>query len=211
MKFVVRYIKNLNWKLVLLSFCSVILMGISLAFLKCVDFGTDPYSYMNFAISNTIGWSMGNWQFLLNILLFLPVLIWGREQIGMGTLFIMVLMGYTVDGTMWLLDLVAFPPLMANPVIRWSTMFVALAAFILTAAIYLACGQGSSPFDALSIVIAHKFPKVPFTVVRLVYDTVATLIGFAFGGKLGVVTVLMVIFLGIAVDLVAKIVFKRKI
>lgn len=208
-KFLTNYFKKLDWKTVFVTFVSVICMGITLAFLKYVDFGTDPYSYMNFAISQTIGWSLGNWQLLFNILIFIPVLIWGRNQIGMGTLFNMVLIGYTVDGTMWLLDLLGFPPLLENPVIRWITMFLALAAFIFSAATYMASGQGASPFDAISIMISHKLPKVPFTVVRFVYDLVATLIGLAFGGKLGVVTVLMVIFLGVSVDLVAKKVFKR--
>ena len=211
MRLMVNYFKNLNWKMVLVSFVSVIVMAISLAFLKYVDFGTDPYSFMNFAIADTIGWQLGNWQLLLNVLLFIPVLLWGRDQIGLGTLFIMVLTGYTIDGTMWLLRLVGFAGWMEQPASRWIVMPFALAVFIFSAATYMASGMGSSPFDAISIVISHKLPKVPFTIVRFVYDLVATLIGLLFGGKLGVVTVLMVLFLGVAVDLVAKIVFKRKI
>ena len=175
-----------------------------------VDFGTDPYSYMNFSISEKFGWSLGNWQLICNILLFIPVLLWGRDQIGLGTLFNMIFVGYTVDGTMWLLELAGFPALMENPAARWITMILALIGFIFSAATYMASGMGSSPFDALSIMIAHKLPKLPFTVVRLVYDTVITVIGLLFGGKLGIVTILMVLFLGLAVDLVAKKVFKRK-
>lgn len=210
MSFLVRYFKNLNWKTVFVTFVSVLFMGTSLAFLKYVDFGTDPYSYMNFAIAETIGWSLGNWQLLFNITLFIPVLIWGRDQIGLGTLFNMVLIGYTVDGTMWLLRLSGFPALLENHVTRWIVMLLALATFIFSAATYMASGMGASPFDALSIMIAHKLPKVPFTVVRFLYDLAVTLIGLLFGGKLGVVTVLMVIFLGIAVDFVARTLFKRK-
>lgn len=209
MNSVIQYFKKLDRKMALITFAGVICMGITLAFLKLVNFGTDPYSYMNFAISETIGWSLGNWQLLFNILLFIPVLLWGRDQIGLGTVFNMVLIGYTVDLTMWLLELVNFPALLENPVIRWSVMLVSLAGFIFSAAIYMAAGMGASPFDALSIMIAHKLPKLPFTVVRFLYDLVVTLIGLLFGGKLGVVTVLMVLFLGISVDFVAKKIFKR--
>ncbi len=208
---VIRYFKHLNWKMALVTFVAVICMGITLAFLKIVNFGTDPYSYMNFAISETIGWSLGNWQLLFNILLFIPVLLWGRDQIGLGTVFNMVLIGYTVDATMWLLELANFPPLVENPIIRWAVMLVSLAGFILSAAVYMASGMGASPFDALSIMIAHKLPKLPFTLVRFLYDMLVTLIGFTFGGKLGVVTVLMVVFLGVAVDIVAKKLFHRNI
>lgn len=209
MKKLVNYFKNLNWKTVLVTLISVIIMGISLAFLKYVNFGTDPYSYMNFSIAETIGWQLGNWQLLMNVLLFIPVLIWGRDQIGMGTLFNMVLVGYTIDGTMWLLDLIGFGAWMGQPAAPWIVMPFALLVFIFSAATYMASGMGASPFDAISIMIAHKLPKVPFTVVRFAYDTIVTLIGFLFGGKLGLVTVLMVIFLGVAVDFVAKKVFKR--
>lgn len=206
-----RYLRNLDWKRALITFLGVECMGVSLAFLKFVDFGTDPYSYMNFAISETIGWSLGNWQLVFNILLFIPVLLWGRDQIGIGTVFNMVLIGYTVDLTMWLLGLANFSALMENETARWLLMPVALAAFIFSAAVYMASGMGASPFDALSIMIAHKLPKLPFTFVRLLYDLTVTLIGLLFGGKLGVVTVLMVLFLGLAVDFVAKKVFKRNI
>lgn len=206
---VISYFKKLNWKMALVTFVAVICMGITLAFLKIVNFGTDPYSYMNFAISETIGWSLGNWQLLFNVLLFIPVLLWGRDQIGLGTVFNMVLIGYTVDATMWLLGSANFPALVVNPVARWIVMLVALAAFILSAAVYMASGMGASPFDALSIMISHKVPKLPFTVVRFLYDLLATVIGLAFGGKLGVVTVLMVLFLGMAVDFVAHKLFHR--
>lgn len=206
-----RYLKSLDWKKVWITLISIICMGITLAFLKYVDFGTDPYSYMNFAISEAMGWSLGNWQLVFNILLFIPVLLWGREQIGPGTVFNMVLIGYTVDLTMWLLRLAGFPALMENPAMRWGIMPFALAAFIFSAATYMASGMGASPFDAISIMISHKLPKLPFTFVRFLYDLAATVIGLLFGGKLGVVTVLMVLFLGMAVDFVANKVFKRKI
>lgn len=204
-----QYLRNMDWKKAMITFISLVVMGISLAFLKYIDAGTDPYSYMNFAISETIGWSLGNWQLLFNILLFIPVILWGREHIGLGTILNMVLIGYTVDFTMWLLAMAGFPALMENNVIKWSIMPFALAVFVFSAATYMASGMGTSPFDALSIMISRKLPKLPFTVVRFLYDLTATIIGLIFGGKLGIVTVLMVLFLGGAVDFVAKKVFKR--
>lgn len=210
MKYIIHYFQKLNWKTALVTFLAVIFMGVSLAALRFFNFGTDPYSFMNFAISDTIGWSLGNWQLLCNILLFIPVLLWGRDQIGLGTIFNMVLVGYTVDLTVYLLERMHFSALVANEAWRWGLLPVALAAFIFSAATYMAAGMGTSPFDALSVMIAHKMPKVPFTVVRLVYDSLVTAIGVLFGGKLGIVTVLMVLFLGVAVDFMARKVFRRK-
>lgn len=185
-------------------------MGISLAFLKYVDYGTDPYSFMNFAIAHRIGWSLGNWQLTINILMFIPVLLWGRDQIGPGTVFNMVLIGYTVDLTMWLLELANFPALMASMTIKLIVMFLALVVFLLSAATYMSSGMGTSPFDAICVMIAHKLPKLPFKLVRFFYDLLAVLIGMLFGGKLGIVTALMVAFLGISVEFAAAKLFKRK-
>lgn len=203
------FLRKLNWKRVLITFFGVLFMGIALAFLKLVNMGTDPYSFMNFAISETFGWQLGNWQLLCNLILFVLVLLWGRDQIGPGTIFNMVMVGYTIDLTLAALEWMQFPNLAENPALRWTTMVIALAVFIFSAALYMASGQGASPFDAISVMIAHKLPKWPFTFVRFIYDVIFTGIGMLFGGKLGVVTVLMVLFLGVAVDFVAHKVFKR--
>ncbi len=71
---------------------SVIVMGFALSWLVLVDMGTDPCTAMNLAISKKPGMSVGNWQAMFNILLFVLVLFFGRENIGFGT----ILMGFTL-------------------------------------------------------------------------------------------------------------------
>lgn len=205
-----EYFKKLKWKTVLITLFSVLVMGLSIAVLDFIDYGTDPYAFMNFAIADALGWSLGNWQLLMNILLFIPVLLWGRDQIGLGTVFMMVLLGYTVDASMWVLNLAGFPALMANTALRILLMLVALAVFCFSAATYMSTGLGTSPCDAVSVMIAHKLPKLPFKLTRFLYDLVTVLIGVLFGGKLQVVTVLTVLFLGITIEFVARKFFKRK-
>ena len=61
---------------------AVIVMGFALSWLVLVNFGTDPCTSMNLAISGRLGMSLGNWQALLNCLLFIIVILWGREYIG---------------------------------------------------------------------------------------------------------------------------------
>ena len=205
-----NYFRKLNWKTVLITFCSVVVMGISIAALKLVDMGTDPYAFMNFAISESLGWSLGNWQLLMNVLLFIPVLLWGREQIGLGTVFMMVVLGYTVDGGLWLLELVGFPGWMEQMPVRIVWMLISLAVFCFSAAVYMTAGLGTSPCDAISLMIARKLRKVPFWITRFAYDLLQLLIGLMLGGKLQIVTVLTVLFLGSCVNLVAKVFFKKK-
>ena len=205
-----EYIKKLNWKIVAITLASVFVMGVSLAVLEIVDLGTDPYAFMNFSIADRLGWSLGNWQLVMNILLFIPVLIWGRDQIGLGTVFMMVLLGYIIDGALWFLNWANFPMLAEYEWIRWGWMLFALTVFCFSAATYMSSGLGTSPCDAVSVILAHKMPKLPFKLVRFLYDLLTLLIGVLFGGKLRIVTVLTVIFLGVTIEFVAKKVFKKK-
>lgn len=183
-------------KLILLTLISVIFMGICVSILNIINWGMDSYTYMNVNVAAKLGWTLGNWQMLLNILMFIPVLIWGRKYIGLGTIFNMVLVGYVADFGAWLwqkLNLSAFLEILP---IRIIVMLITLVIFIFSVAIYMSTNLGASPFDSLPMMISEKFPKVSFKIIRFLWDLTATTIGFILSGKIGIVTILMVLFLG---------------
>ncbi len=196
--------KKTFFKKVIITLISVLFMGITLSILKIINWGMDSFSHMNVSIANTIGWSLGNWQILLNILMFIPVIIWGRKQIGIGTVFNMVLIGYTVDFCSWLWDMLNVASWLNHIVVRVIVMLITVVVFVIAAATYMSSELGTAPFDALPMMISEKLPKVPFKVVRFVWDLIAVLIGFVLSGKVGIVTILMVLFLGQTVELVRK-------
>ena len=78
-------------------FAAVILMGFALSFLNRTGFGTDPCTAMNLGISAKFGLSLGTWQLLFNLILFVIVLWKDKSQIGIGTIANMVLVGYAMD------------------------------------------------------------------------------------------------------------------
>lgn len=201
-----NYFKNMNYGKLLITFISVLFMGITLSVLRVIDYGMDPFSFMNVSVAEKIGWSLGNWQMLLNILLFIPVIFWGRKYIGLGTVFNMVLIGYTMDFGAWLWAKVGLAALFVNPVVRMVSILVIVVLFVFSAATYMSTGFGTSPFDALPLMFNEKFPRLPFKLVRFIWDALAVVIGFAIGGKVRIVTLLMVLFLGQAVELVRKII-----
>ncbi len=195
---------KIDIKKIIITLVSVVFMGISVSVLNLVDWGMDPFTYMNVSISNKFGWSLGNWQLLLNVLMFIPVIIWGRKQIGIGTVFNMVLVGYIVDLCMWLWGKLGVITYLENIVIKIIVMLVALIIFIYSAATYMATDLGTAPFDALPIIVSDRVKKVPFKVIRFTWDLSATVIGFVFSGRVGIVTVLMVLFLGRTVEAVRE-------
>lgn len=90
-----------------------------------------------------------------------------------------------------------------------------LIIFVVAAAVYMQSGHGTAPYDAVSFLISDKIEKYTgkntFRVVRIIYDLVATCIGFAAGGEVGIMTVCMVIMMGPTVDYVGKIFDRKKI
>ena len=206
-----KKLKNIDIKKVLITLVSVIFMGVSLSVLNIIDWGMDPFTYMNISISGKLGWTLGNWQILLNVLMFIPVIIWGRKQIGIGTVFNMVLVGYTVDFCMWIWGKVGFAKYLESTTVNVIVMILMVAMFVVSAATYMATDLGTAPYDALSMMISERLPKVSFTVVRFLWDCITVAIGFIFSGKIGIVTVLMVLFLGKTVEIVRNVMFKTEV
>ena len=196
-------------KRIIITFISVIFMGITLSVLTIINQGMDPCTYMNVSIAHRIGWSLGNWQLLLNVIMFIPVILWGRKHIGIGTVFNMVLVGYTVDLCMWIWQKTSIEAWLSSMPVRIVVMLVTVAVFVFAAAIYMSTELGTAPYDALPMMIAEKITRVPFKVIRFVWDVATVLIGLAVSGRVGIVTILMMLFLGQTVAFVRSIMKRR--
>ncbi|NLZ82152.1 MAG: hypothetical protein GX915_00640 [Clostridiales bacterium] len=177
---------------------AVILMGFSLSFLIRVNFGTDPASTMNLGIARKLGISFGLWQVLFNGLLLIVVIILDRSQIGIGTLANMVLIGYSSDLFTWLFDMVIPEGMFAdeNFILRLVVLIPSLILFIFAAATYMSVELGTSAYDAVAFIIADKFDKKYFRIIRICYDVAAAVIGSFLGSTIGFVTVVVAIALG---------------
>lgn len=191
-------------KRIFITLAAVLLMGVSLSVLNLVDLGADPFTFMNVSVSTAIGWSLGNWLLLINVILFIPVIIWGREEIGIGSIFNMVLVGYTVDLCTLIWNGIGYSALMGNVYVRYLSMIMALFVFVFSAATYMSTGLGTAPYDAQALILSKFMKKVPFKLIRSTIDLITLIIGVVISGKLGIVTVLMMLFLGTAVEFVHK-------
>ena len=60
----------------------------------------------------------------------------------------------------------------------------------------------------LGKILCDAFSKIPFFIVRIIYDMLAVLIGFLLGGKLYIGTILMALFLGPAITFVGSVMDK---
>ena len=160
------------------------------------DMGTDPCSMMSKAISAKIGMSFGNWQALMNTVLLVLVVIFGGRNLGFGTLANMFLIGYFVDFFTWIWNRVLPADFFTALPVRIAVLIPSVILFILAATLYMDVDMGTAPYDAIPIIISGHLPKVPFKVIRIAFDFSVTMIGFSFGGKIGAMTVIMILALG---------------
>ncbi|MBQ9233497.1 MAG: hypothetical protein IJ167_05620 [Lachnospiraceae bacterium] len=203
------YIKD-NKKNILLCFWAVFGMGFTLSFLLLCNLGTDPYSFMNRNISGKIGLTFGTWQMSLNLLLLLIVIIVDRKLIGIGTFLNMILIGYFADFFDWVWSKTIPDSVFTESLSRGIVFVIALAIFILSAAVYMNTDVGIASYDAMAVLLARKFNKIPSFLFRNLIDFTCILIGFLIGGSPLVGHFLMAIFLGPAISSVGKLLKKGK-
>lgn len=181
----------------------LLFMGVFMSFLIKVGYGTDTYSYACLAISNTTGLSYGTCSLLINGTLFIPVVIFNRRLIHIGTILNMTVVGYIIDFCMMLetkyIPEWVFTTLPARPIV----FVAALIPFLAAAALYMNANLGLSAYDALPKMITD-WTKIPFTAVRIGWDGLTIAVGLILREKLPVGTVIMALTIGPAVSIVGR-------
>ena len=197
---------------------SVFMMGVCVQILERTNLGPDPCSAMNFGLSRMLGISFGTWQLLLNVVLFLLIFWQNKSLFGLGSIGNMVVVGYAADFTGWVLDCLGLMPATKEmPLIQSvGIMLPTLVLFSFVAAIYMNCGLGTAPYDALPYLLHQKIEKaakktIPFKAIRMSYDGLVTLVALLVGGSVGVVTVFMIFLLGPFIDMVSRLIEKSGI
>ena len=104
MSFIKNYIKMLTPSRVIWMIIGVFLIGFSVSLSRLSGLGTDPFSCMNLGVSavlrNVTGnefFSYGNYQVIVNVVLLIPMIIWMRKGLGLGTVINMIFVGYAAD------------------------------------------------------------------------------------------------------------------
>lgn len=174
----------------------ILMMGLSLSVLIRLDLGTEPYSCFIVGFSRQLHTSYGNAQLMAQILMFLLVLLFGRNRIGIGTVANMVCIGYITDLGNLVLDALVPGSAWGLPAVRFGALIPAMAVFVLGAALYMAVDLGVSPYDAIPFILCASRKKISFRVIRMAWDFTFMILGFLLGATMGLVTLLGMLFLG---------------
>lgn len=167
----------------------IIAFGISL-FVRS-GLGTDPFTCLNMGISSLTGVSFGTCQLVMNLILFIFQLIFGRKDVGIGTLINAVFIGYLVDFFDFLYSFLPEKSLVEQVLL----MIIGLIVIGYGVAMYMEANMGISPYDSLGVILSDKLKK-KYSIMRMVQDITCVVIGFLLGGTFGIATILMAFLLG---------------
>lgn len=187
------YIQKTNWYRVLLMVIGNIFLGMGVAIFKLSGLGNDPYSGMVMALSDCVHMAYANFLVLVNLLIFVIQILYGRNLIGWGTLVNALFQGYIVTLFYNIFTAVSVPEQM------WQRVVCVLIGVIVCSfglSLYQSSDVGVSPYDGLSLIMDQRIKKLPYFWCRMSNDIVCVVICFFAGGIIGLGTVVCAFGLG---------------
>lgn len=192
--FMGEYFKNINWKHVLIMCIGNILAGMGIAIFKLSGLGNDPFSGMNMAVSAKIGIAYGNFQVMLNVVLLIIEIVFGRKFIGLGTVVNAVFLGYIVTFFYNIFVGASLEPdRMAE---RLVILCIGVVICCLGLSMYQMTNAGIAPYDSISLITSERWPKVPYFWHRMSNDAICALVCYLSGGIIGIGTLVTAFGLG---------------
>lgn len=199
---------------ILLSALGVLLGAVSVGFFKLAAFGVDPFQSFMSGMDQLIPIDFGTLYMIVNICLLLFALIFDRHYIGIATAVNLFLLGYVVqfsyDTLQWI-----FPD--PSMLVRIVSLVFSFFLLCFASSVYMTADLGVSTYDAIALVMAHKWKIGKFKYIRIITDLVCVILGivlFLLGGGdpkgipafVGVGTILTAFFMGPLIDF-----FNRKV
>lgn len=189
-----NYLKKVGFRRIIIMITGNIVLGLGIAIFKLSGLGNDPFSGMVMALADVTGIVYANFLILFNLGLFVIQFLTGREFIGAGTIINACFLGYFVT---------FFYDILVNAVgkpggLSESIIMVCAGVIVcgLGVSMYQTSDVGIAPFDALSIIMAKRWNKIPYFWHRMATDATAALVCFLAGGIVGLGTLVSAFGLG---------------
>ncbi|HEY8058462.1 MAG TPA: hypothetical protein VID94_06910 [Acidimicrobiales bacterium] len=161
--------------------------GIGLALIIRADLGLDSWDVLHQGLSEQTGISIGLVSILIGFALFAISLPLG-EQIGLGTLLNVLLIGTTIDLTLWVLD----EP--SSAAVQWLFLIGGTMAFAVGSGFYIGAGLGPGPRDSVMTSLARRGLRIGY--VRTGIEVMVLILGWLLGGSVGVGTLVFALTIG---------------
>ncbi len=204
----VSQIKNTNrfGRRVLALWGGVGVMSIAIGLLRSSLFGNDPYSCMTIGFSNATGLSFGVMMTIINIILFIPMVIWGRNYVKVGILVYLLFLGPMSDVCYAIVQSVIGPSDTYSMGIRAALLVSGVLISSYGTSLYTCSNAGLGPYDAIGWMLQHASgEKIAFRWIRIVMDCISSSLGLYFGSIVSLGTITLAFFTGPLVSFYNKI------
>lgn len=196
----------MNKRLILMTVLGNIAIGLGIALLNLTGFGIDPFTSMTKGVSHLLGISLGVFQMILNIIMYVPVLYLNRKAFGIGALINLFLLGFIVEyfGKFFALFNITEVSLSSLLAVRIVVLVIAILVLCFGCALYMDCDLGVAPYDAIAPIIEIK-TGFPFKYARIVTDVICATIGLVTGmighvTTVGIATLFVALGMGPIID-----------
>ncbi len=159
---------------ILMSVIGVIITAISVGGFKLAAFGVDPFQCFMSGIDALVPIGFGTLYVLVNVVLLLFALVFDRHYIGLATFVNLFLLGYIVEFSLQVLQML-FPQ--ASVLVRIIAFVLGFVFLCLGSSLYMTADMGVSTYDAIAIICAYTWKLGKFKYIRICTDLVCILLG----------------------------------
>ncbi|WP_219092738.1 YitT family protein [Streptomyces sp. JJ38] len=169
-------------------YVGLVLYGASAGCMVRAEMGLHPWDVFHQGVSERTGLSMGAVSVLtgaLVLLAWVPL----RERPGLGTVSNVILIGVSLDATLWLV------PDLESLAVRWPMLAVGIVGNGVATGLYISARFGPGPRDGLMTGLNRR-TGLSVRVVRTCIELVVLGSGFLLGGSVGLGTALYALTIG---------------
>ena len=180
---------------------SLCLLGFSVALTVRADLGLGPWDVLHQGVSERLDVPIGIVGILVGVVVLLAWIPL-KERPGLGTVLNVLLIGSSIDVSLWLL------PEDPSTATRWVELVLGVFLFGPGVALYLACGLGPGPRDGIMTALVRRGWSL--RVIRTAMELTVLAVGFVLGGTVGIGTVLFALTVGPNIHLFTELVGSRR-
>jgi uncharacterized membrane protein YczE len=160
-------------------YVGLVLFGVGNAIGLEAALGVSPWTVFHEGAADRLGISIGTMVQLSGLIVVLSLRPL-KEPIGFGTIMIVIVIGFAVDATLWLVPPLGLPMRI--------TMLVAAPILIgLSSGLYIGAGLGPGPRDGVMTALERR--GVHIGVARLAIELTVLFVGWLLGGTVGIGTI----------------------
>lgn len=159
---------------ILMSLTGVLITAVSIGAFKLAAFGVDPFQSFMSGLDELTTIPFGTLHVIVNACLLLFGLFADRRNIGIATFINLFLLGYIVQFSYDVLQMVFPEPSMLT---RWVSLIVGIIALCFGSSLYMTANLGVSTYDAIAVVLSGKWKLGKFQYVRICCDLVCVIVG----------------------------------